>query len=177
MLGNVEHTGSWAPPRRPHRAAWRKTWFLCTGVAATALVATLAGCGSSAPTKHDFITRADAICASAIRQARAIPPPSDQPTAQALYLTQLASIAQSEATQLRALRRPTQSSRDGATLSRYMEALAAVVTAYRNLAGAAKRGDAEAVNAAEADLRASPIASLANSYGMTSCATPGPTSV
>jgi hypothetical protein len=58
-----------------------------------------------------------------------------------------------------------------------MEALAAVVTAYRNLAGAAKRGDAEAVNAAEADLRASPIASLANSYGMTSCATPGPTSV
>ncbi len=144
----------------------------------TLLAALLAGCGGSSYTKSDFIARADAICTKTLRQTRAItPPPSaSQPGgALAAYLGQLVPLVQSEAGQVRALRRPPGSDRDRLTLSQYLTALAQVAAAYRRLEAAAKSGDTQAVANVEATLRASPAASLAATYGLRICGNPGTT--
>lgn len=141
-------------------------------VGATLVAAALmAGCGSTY-TKQDFIARADAICASALRQTRSIAPGSPL----AGYLAAVLPIVQSEASQLRALKRPRQDARDRAALEQYFEALAQVVQNYGKLAAAAKQGDGQGVSSAEAALRASPVAALATAYGLRSCGTPGATS-
>jgi hypothetical protein len=140
---------------------------------ALALTVLIAGCGGSGYTKHDFVTRADAICASALRQARSIAPGTALPT----YLAQYVPVLESEATQLQALRRPPDTAHDRATLTHYFAALAQTVVEYRQLAAAARNGDQQAVTNAEAALGASPVYSLATSYGLTSCGTPGSTAV
>jgi hypothetical protein len=143
-----------------------------------AFVAVLAGCGGSAYTKSDFIARADAICTSTLRQTRALAPPAStaQPGgALAAYLGQLVPLVQSEANQLRALRRPPGNSRESATLTAYYSALGQIVESYRQLEAAARRGDTQTVTDVEATLRASPAATLAASYGLQSCGTPGST--
>ena len=145
-----------------------------------ALAVMVAGCGGSGYTKSDFVARADAICTSTLRQARALTPPASTPQpggALAAYLGQLVPLVQSEADQLRALKRPSGNSRDSATLTAYYAALAQIVANYRQLEAAAKRSDTQTVTDVEATLRASPIADLAASYGLQSCATPGSTSV
>jgi hypothetical protein len=147
-----------------------------------ALAAVLGGCGSSY-TKPDFVARADAICTNAVRQTRSIAPPSfsrssaRQLSALAGYLAAVLPIVQSEATQLRALRRPTRDGLAGATLARYLAAVAQAASDYRALTTAAQRGDAQGVANAEAALRASPVVSLAARYGLRSCAVPGATGV
>ena len=144
------------------------------------LTALLAGCGNGY-TKRDFVARADAICASTVRQTRSIAPPSftrsvgHQTSAPADDLAGLLPVLQSETTQLRALRRPTDDAPARATLARYLEALEQADEDYRELAGAARRGNAQGVASAEAALRASPVASLAARYGLRSCGTPGGT--
>jgi hypothetical protein len=143
---------------------------LCGAVALAVLVA---GCGGSGYTRHDFITRADAICAGALRQARSIAPGTPLSTYLAAYVPVLAS----EASQLRALRRPPDTTRNRATLERYFTALRQVVAEYRQLAAAARSGDRQALTNAEAALGASPVYSLATSYGLSSCGTPGSTAV
>jgi hypothetical protein len=140
---------------------------------ALAVPVLIAGCGGSSYTKHDFITRADAICAGALRQSRSIASGTALPT----YLAQYVPVLQSEATQLQALRRPPDTAQDRATLARYFAALTQTVANYRQLAAAAKSGDQPAVNNAEAALAASPVFSLASSYGLRSCGTPGSTAV
>lgn len=145
-----------------------------------ALAALVAGCGGTGNTKSDFITRADAICTKTLRQTRAIVPPAStsQPGgALAAYLGELVPIVQSEADQLRALKRPSGTARDRVTLSQYFGALGEVVTAYRRLDAAARQGDAQTVADVEATLRTSPVAALAASYGLRTCGTPGATSV
>jgi hypothetical protein len=132
----------------------------------------LAGCGGSRYSKHDFITRADAICAGALRQARSITPGA-LPT----YLADYVPVLESEASQLQALRRPPGTARDRATLERYFAALKQAVAEYRQLAVAAKSGDEQGVTSAEAALGANPLYSLATSYGLSSCGTPGSTAV
>jgi hypothetical protein len=150
-------------------------------VALLTLAALVAGCGT-AHTKRDFIARADAICSGALRQARSIAPQSSangatqQPSALARYLAEVLPVVQSEAAELRALPRPTQDARDRSALASYLRALAQVVQHYQELASAAKRGDAQGIAGAEAALRASPVNSLAASYGLRSCGTPGATS-
>jgi hypothetical protein len=145
------------------------------GLAAIAAVlvaaAAIAGCGSSY-TKSDFIARADAICASALRQTRSIAPTS----ALGEYVAAVLPVVESEATQLRALKSPPQDAGDKAALAKYLGALAQEVANYRRLGAAAKRGDGQGVTNAEAALRASPAASLATSYGLRACGTPGATS-
>jgi hypothetical protein len=142
--------------------------------------ALLAGCGSSY-TKHDFIASADAICASTVRQTRAIAPPSftgsksQQLKPVAAYLAAVLPLVQAEASRLRALRRPTGNARDRADLERYLRALAQAVGDYRDLAAAARRSDPQGVARAEADLRRIPVAALAATYGLRSCGTPGAT--
>jgi hypothetical protein len=143
-----------------------------------ALALFLAGCGGSGYTKNDFIARADAICTSTLRQARALAPPAStsQPGgALAAYLRQLVPLVQSEADQLRALKRPPDKARDGATLTAYYKALGQIVDNYRRLETAARSSDIQTVTDVEATLRASPVAALAASYGLRSCGTPGST--
>ena len=82
---------------------------------------------------------------------------------------------QSEADQLRALKRPRGNAHDRAALNAYFAALGEVVAAYRQLEAAARRGDAQTVANVEATLQASPVAGLAASYGLRSCGTPGST--
>jgi hypothetical protein len=149
--------------------------------AAAALAALAAGCGATY-TKQDFIARADAICASALRQTRAITPPPELDVARGQmselsdYLGAVVPIARSEATSLLALRRPSKDdAHDRATLSSYLSAVSQQVSDYDQLASAAMRGDPAGVASAEAQLRASPAASLAASYGLHECDTPGST--
>jgi hypothetical protein len=154
--------------------------FLGGTCALVVLAALLGGCGSSY-TKQDFVARADAICTNAVRQTRSIAPPSfsrssaRQLSALADYLAAVLPIVQSEAAQLRALRRPTHNAPAAATLDRYLAAVGQAASDYRDLATAAKRGDAQGVSNAEAALRASPVASLAAGYGLRACASPGAT--
>jgi hypothetical protein len=140
------------------------------------LASLAAGCGSTYA-KADFIARADAICASALRQTRSISPISTGQQRQALsaYLAKVLPIVQSEANQIRALRPPPGNARDRAKLEAYRSALAQITVDYRELAAAAKRGDVQGMTSAEAALRSSSIASLAASYGLRSCGTPGAT--
>lgn len=144
--------------------------FLC-GVMALAVL--LGGCGGSGYTKRDFVTRADAICAGALRQARSIAPGTTLPT----YLAAYVPVLESEASQLEALRRPPDTARGRAILEHYYAALRQTVTEYRQLAAAAKSGEQDGVTNAEAALGASQVYSLATSYGLSSCGTPGSTAV
>ena len=168
-------------PGRPVSALYARGVRVVGGTCALlTLAALLAGCGSS-NTNRDFVARADAICASAVRETRSIAAPSfshaaaQQLTALADYLASVLPIVQSEAAQLRALRRPTEDVRARATLARYLAALAQAAGDYGALAAAARRGDAQGVASAEAALRASPVASLAASAGLRSCGIPGAT--
>ena len=146
-------------------------------VVVCSLAALLAGCGSKY-TKSDFVARADGICTNAVREIRSLNPPSStsgqELRALSQYLAKLLPIVQSEASQIRALKRP---SGDQATLDRYLSAQAEVVAEYRRLAAAAKLGDAQGVANAEAKLQANPVAALAAQYGLHDCGTPGGTGV
>lgn len=153
-----------------------------TTVCGTLLIASLAaGCGGSGYTKSDFVARADAICASALRQARSIAPPTvaqasgGQDGALAAYLSSIVPVLESEASQLHGLKRPPGSAQDKAALTRYLEALSQTVTDYKQLAAAARRGDDQTVADTEAALGSSHVYSLATSYGLRSCGTPGAT--
>ena len=169
MFGRVQagrdcSPGGEIPGHRPGRR-------LAALAAVLVAAAAVAGCGSSY-TKSDFIARADAICASALRQTRSIAPTS----ALSEYVAAVLPIVQSEATQLRALKSPPQDAHDKAALTKYFGALTQEMENYRKLGAAAKRGDGQGVTNAEAALRASPAASLATAYGLRSCGTPGATS-
>ena len=145
-------------------------------IAVVALTVLLAGCG--AYTKQDFVARADAICASTVRKTRSISAPAvartkaEQRATLAGYLSLVAPIVKSEASQIDALQRPTQ---DRAALTRYLAALTQVATDYEALATAARRGDSQAVANTEAALRTSPVTALAADYGLPACEAPGAT--
>ncbi len=140
---------------------------------ATVVVAAVAvsGCGSAGYTQRDFIVRANAICASALRETRSIAPGTALPS----YLTAFVPVLESEQSQLRALRRPPATAREGAILRQYFSALSQTVAEYRQLAAAARSGEEQAVTDAEAALSASPVDALATHYGMSACGTPGST--
>ena len=125
------------------------------------------------------MARANAICMKTLGQTRAITPPAStsQPGgAFAAYLGQLVPLVQSEAEQIRALKRPGGgTAQDRQMLSRYLAALGQVAAAYGQLEGAAKRGDVQAIASVEAMLRANPAADLAASYGLRACGNPGAT--
>jgi hypothetical protein len=140
-------------------------------VAVVTAAALAVGCGGGAYSKSDFVARANAICASSLRQARSIPSGSGL----SAYLAAELPILDAEAGQLLKLRRPPDSARDRAILSRYFAALTQTVRDYRQLETAARRGDQDAESSIEAALAASPLQSLAISYGMRSCGPPSAT--
>jgi hypothetical protein len=133
----------------------------------------LDACGSSAPTRSDVIARANAICETAFRDAHTVAPPAasggggSSLPALAKYLKRVTPIVDTEVAGLRALPRPAE---DRALLERYLAAMTASATQYRDLAVAADRGDSAGVASALAALRASPATSLAARYGFGSCA-------
>lgn len=140
-------------------------------LAATSAMA--AACGGGSYTKRDFVVRADAICASELRQARSI----GSGKALSAYLAAYVPVLQAEESQLEALRRPPGPARDRAALERYFTALSQAVAEYRQLAASVKTGDNQGVANAEAVLGASRVYSLATAYGLGSCGTPSSTSV
>jgi hypothetical protein len=158
-------------------------WGLCNAricrraALAILLSAVLAGCGGGGYSKSDFVAQANGICTNTLRQTRAIAPPTSASATGAMagYLSRLVPLVQSEADQLRKLRRPGGSARDRLMLSQYFAALGQAVTAYRELEGAARSGDSETIARVEATLRASPVAALAAAYGIRACGTPSAT--
>jgi hypothetical protein len=131
----------------------------------------IVGCGSRTVTKRDYVARADAICASALRSLRAAGPASSL----SAYLGSAVPILRSQDHQLRALPAPSQSAADRATLSRYLAALDADLRSYQALQSAAQAGNAEAATGAESALRVSPTTTLAARYGLRDCAAPSAT--
>ncbi len=148
-------------------------------VVLVALITMLAGCGSA---HHgNFVAGANAICASALRATRSIPPPSlttgsaQDLTALTRYVSSVLPVVQSEARQLRALRRSLQKPRERAALASYVGALNQTIGDYRTLAAAAGGNDAQGVASALAALRASPAPTIAAQYGLRSCGAAGAT--
>ena len=165
-------------PRRAPRVR-RRGVGRQSGQAAALITACLVtvGCGSQPVTKQDVVARANAICASALRQVRAIPPPSStsgSPLALGPYVRQVASIVQREAAQIAALPKPVH---QRALLERFMGAVKADAAHYQALATAARSGDGAAEAQALAGLRASQSAQLASRYGLGQCAGSGTTAV
>lgn len=157
-----------------------------TLIALGALMTSLAACGSSV-TRSDYVARANAICAQAVRQTRVIPPPAPATgsvsgaiglSALAGYVERITPIAEHELSQLEALKRPSGgAAADRSALSRYFVALAAAIRDYRDLGAAAARGDAAGMRDAEAALAGSHATELAVAYGLRACGTPGGTGV
>jgi hypothetical protein len=144
-------------------------------VAALALVALLSGCGGSY-TRADFVSRADAICLGTVRQLRSVASVAITTTggeqASATYLERAAPIVRSEAKQIAALPRPAEGKRAAAELIAYVAALRDVAAGFRSLARAERSGDDAAFAQAIERLRANPVASLAQRYGLRYCGTP-----
>jgi hypothetical protein len=163
-------------------AITRRRHVIRASRAAIALLVAIpvSACGS-AYTKHDFAQRADAVCAGAVGELRALAPPNfggpapHVQRAMSAYMTRVVRIVRSEAAQLRALPRPAQNAHQAALLRRYLAALDRSVADYRSLAAAQLRGDGSARATAEAALAADPVGTLAASYGLRSCAAPGAT--
>jgi hypothetical protein len=128
----------------------------------------LASCGDSAVSRREFVARADAICASALRRTREIPPPTGTGTrALATYLDTVMPVLRSEGRQLRGLPRPATG--PGRQLTAFLSSFDAALGHYAAVAAAARRGDAAAVAREEASVRAAPTAALAARYGLRVC--------
>ena len=146
--------------------------LIAIGAALTA--ALLGGCGGGSYTKRDYVARANAICASALRKARSIPPPATGEEFSP-YLKQVLPAVRSEVSQLRALRVPHTGADDRRLLSAYLGALAQTAREYDALAAAAERGDSAAIASSEAALRANRASVLGARYGLSSCGAHGST--
>ncbi len=143
---------------------------LALSLAAACLGLTIAACGDAVVTKRDFLARADAICASALRHTRTIAAPSGTGTrALGAYLDAVVPVLRGEAVELRRLRRPPAGPGERAELAAFLAAFDTAVGDYAALAVAAHRGDASSIAREEASLRAAPTASLAAHFGLRVC--------
>ncbi|HEX3689976.1 MAG TPA: hypothetical protein VHV28_09765 [Solirubrobacteraceae bacterium] len=136
-------------------------------IAVACLAAT--ACGGHTVTKKDVIARANGICINALRAVRSTPPPAGaagSPTALAGYLRKVLPIIEKQASDTRALPRPSE---DRNLLDRYIAAVTASTNEYRSLAADAGKGDRAAVSRDLAALRGSPAPTLAARYGLTRC--------
>lgn len=162
----------------PRDSGRRRAWRRPPAALLLVLALLAAACGSY--TKADFTARADAICASSLRQLRSLAPPSfgsgevQRRLSLDAYLERALPIFASEASALRALRRPPGDPHQRAELDRYMQALARNLADYRQLARAAA-GDVSARVRAEHALERGHVDSLAAAYGILSCGVPGAT--
>ncbi len=147
---------------------------------AVALV--LAGCGSSAPTKSQYIAKAGAMCATASAQTA---PLIKQVTASAVALStggasaatrlasavsQLHTVASSNLEKLQNLEQP---SGEHATIERFLTPFASVVSAIGQAATALGKGQAQQALGLLEQIRPSSeqATSAARAYGLTQCET------
>jgi hypothetical protein len=145
-----------------------------TAIAVGGSVLALSACGGHTATKQDVIAQGNAICASELRDIRAVPAPGSVNSLADLstYLGQVAPILGKEVKSLEALPR---ASRDRPLLERFIAAVVRDGVQYRALASAAAAGNRAGVESALNDLRLSPEATLASAYGLSQCATAGGT--
>ena len=136
----------------------------------------LAGCGAGGPTQKAVIARGNAICETALRDARAVPAPASTGTIElrALvgYLAKIQVIVNHEVAQLEALPRP---GADATTLDQYLAAMRAARTEFGQLLAAARAGDQAKAVRIQAELSASPATGLARRYGLIQCSGSGAT--
>ncbi len=149
---------------------------------ALAVALMLAGCGSSAPTKSQYIAKAGAICATASTQTA---PLIKQVTVAAVSLSlghassvaklasavgQLHAVAASNLEKLQKLEQP---SGEHAAIERFLTPFAGVVSAIGQAAAALEKGEAQqALGLLEQIRPASEQAtSGARAYGLTQCET------
>ncbi len=125
----------------------------------------VAGCGSSGPSRSQFIARADAICHSSLAQLRAR-------EATASTLATVVPVIASEVRQLSALKQPTQ---DRALLRRYLAAMHTWLAGWRQLESVMAQGarNAQALSVAQATVSSNVPATLARRYGLMECSTAG----
>jgi len=147
-----------------------------------ALALVLGGCGSSAPTKSQYIAKAGAICATASTQTA---PLIKQVTASAVALStggasavarlasavsQLHTVAASNLEKLQKLEQP---SGDHAAIERFLTPFAGVVSAIDQAATALGKGQAQQALGLLEQIRpsAEQATSAAHAYGLTQCET------
>jgi hypothetical protein len=126
-------------------------------------------CGGHTATKHDVIAQADAICSASLRDVRSVAPPAAGQSSLAslsAYLDKVLPIVEKESADTRALPRPA---KDRALIDRYVAAVTAAESEYREMAAAAAHNDRATVAQALAALRSSPATVLATQYGLTQC--------
>jgi hypothetical protein len=110
-------------------------------IAAVAVSAALvlAGCAASGPTRAEFDTKANGVCAGYNFQEKALGPVDSSDTkALAAYLGEVAALGQAESSDLMKLRTPK---RDRAAFERVLLAEQGEVTQAQQLAATLKAGD------------------------------------
>lgn len=169
------------PPRRIPRKLTLRVRASAAAVA-LAVVLALAGCGSSAPTKSQYIAKAGAICTTASTQTA---PLIKQVTAAAVALgtggasaaARLASVMSQlhavGASNLEKLQKLEQPSGEHAAIERFLTPFSSVVSAIGQAAAAVEKGQGQqALGLLEQVRPASEQAtSGARAYGLTQCET------
>jgi hypothetical protein len=142
---------------------------------AVALVVVLSACGSSAPSKKDFISRADAICARGDSQSKAVPVPQTTGLTRAQvyaklgsYIDEVVPVAEKVVGQIKALEQPSDNQ---ALLHRYYASLDDGIAKLHALSAAAKQANTPALQSVVTALKTSESAQLARQYGFKTCAT------
>jgi len=165
------------------RVRFKRSSSALSAVALLAVLA-LAGCGSSAPTKSQYLAKANAICASTSTQTA---PLIHQVTAAAAGLApgagaarevatlagamqRLHAVATSSLTKLQKLEQPSGAH---AAIERFLKPFAAVVSAIEQAAGALQKGQPQQALGMLEQVRPTSVqaSSGAQAYGLTQCTT------
>lgn len=110
-----------------------------TAAVAVSAALVLAGCASSGPTRAQFDTKANDVCAGYNVQEKALGPvDSSDDKALAAYLSKVAALGQAESSDLMKLRTPK---RDRAAFERVLLAEQGEVTQAQQLAASLNAGD------------------------------------
>ena len=123
----------------------------------------LVGCGSY--THRDYVTQADAICASTLRQVRALGPAGGIETA----IAREAPLVGREVAALVRLRRPGESARAASLRRRFLSTFRDAGRLFSAVATAAARHDRGEALRAAAQLGSLPVAPSAAAYGLRVC--------
>lgn len=136
-----------------------------TGCVAMAI--TLAACGSSGPSKSDYLSKADSVCATVRQQLDTLTAPSTLPEI-ATYLGRSIQINQDAITKVRALTPP---SGDQAAVSKVLADFDTVIAKGRVAQQKAAAGDSTGADTAVKDLglAVDTAGKEAKQYGFTAC--------
>ena len=141
----------------------------CALLACVGVLAVASGCGSPPPPQASYAARAQAVCASALRQARDLTssgPPAGTAAPGSGYAGRLVWILTGELAALRRLPPPPAAR---AAIERYLTALGRARDELAVLARPGAAAGNAAAPAAAAALRALPVAALARAAGLPAC--------